>query len=237
MSDWENIEALLYSGQTENMELALLLAKGEGKDLRPRFQQLQDCLAFYEEQYRALYSFPKLFNQIREKGLQLSGLGLFELPDCLLALAPLAKSVDISRNKLRKFPLFLLHFQQAETFNLAHNQLVQLPEHFWSLRQIKALHLEDNLLIRLPERIERLNQLEELSISFQRASKLPASLAQLQALKGLFIQLDSLDGFPMVIFELRNLERLILQGQACSSCPKRLANSKTFIFWPSERRL
>ncbi|HZM80337.1 MAG TPA: leucine-rich repeat domain-containing protein [Candidatus Limnocylindrales bacterium] len=81
----------------------------------------------------------------RAKTLDLSGLGLTEVPSELSSLTQLAR-LNLGHNQLTAFPAELSSLTQLTELNLGHNQLTALPAELSSLTQLTELNLDHNPL-------------------------------------------------------------------------------------------
>ena len=178
------------------------------------------------------------------KALDLSGLGLLELPESLGQLTAL-ETLFLYRNQLTALPESLGQLTALQTLDLSGNQLSALPESLGQLRALqllflggnqlsalpgslghltalRALDLDGNRLSTLPESLEQLTALELLSLSGNRLTALPESLGQLTALETLFLDRNQLTALPESLGQLTALQTLDLTGNQLSALPESL---------------
>ncbi|MFL9989004.1 NEL-type E3 ubiquitin ligase domain-containing protein [Paraburkholderia sediminicola] len=82
--------------------------------------------------------------------LDLSGLGLTSLPDCL-HLIHRVTNLSLSRNRLRALPECLGSLRNLELLDLSYNSLEQLPPNTGQLEDLAVLNLRGNRLRELPQ--------------------------------------------------------------------------------------
>ena len=212
-SDYDKLLALIYSGDDTNLRLALQMGRATGIDLQPVYRQLQECVAFFEGEWKEAMSIPKLINEVKEKGIDLDCSNLSELPTCLKVLAPITTYMSLYGNNFHVFPEVLLHFRQLEHLNLSDNRLTKLPEGLWDLQKLKCLLLEENLILHISPRIERLSNLETFGFSYRDSLKLPESMLYLTKLTMLTVSFDGGKDFPEMICNFKGLKELFIYGK------------------------
>jgi internalin A len=131
----------------------------------------------------------------RETSLDLSSLGLTELPESLAQLSQLKK-------------LYLYN-----------NQFTSLPESLARLSQLQALNLDDNKLTALPESVAQLSQLQALSLTRNKLTTLPESVIRLSRLRFLYLDRNLMTTLPEALRKLTRLERLFLHGNEALGLP------------------
>jgi Leucine-rich repeat (LRR) protein len=67
--------------------------------------------------------------------LDLSGIGLTELPEAIASLTQL-QELYLSNNQLTELPRAIASFTQLQTLNLSFNRLMELPESLENLSQL-----------------------------------------------------------------------------------------------------
>jgi len=210
--EYRKLQELIFTGEANNISLALTIARGMGGDLQAFYHAVQDAVAFYERVKKQLYTPQKLFKELIEKGMQLKNLELETLPDCLWVLSNFVTKADLSSNQFFELPRVLLKFQSLQSLNLSHNNIRQLPDTFWDMQQLEHLFLEDNFLMTLPERIELFQHLKSLSLTCRSDIFFPAAFKKLQKLQSLSLNFSKGRQVPDIIFELKGLEQLQLKG-------------------------
>ena len=104
--------------------------------------------------------------------LDLSGLGLTELPESIGQLTSLI------------------------VLDLGGNLLTDLPASFGRLTKLVSLYLHDNRMVKLPEVIGQLTQLKDLDLGENQLTELPESLRDLTSLEKLFLHGNDALGLP-----------------------------------------
>ncbi len=104
--------------------------------------------------------------------LDLSGLGLSELPEELLELRQVVE-LDLSNNNFVVWPELLSRMDWLEVLRLNKNGLRVITEDFVRLQRLKLLEVKDNLLRRLPFGMQEMNELEILLLENNQFCSLP----------------------------------------------------------------
>lgn len=141
--------------------------------------------------------------------LDLSSMGLMELPEAIASLTQL-QSLDLSRNQLTELPEAIASLTQLETLNLSDNQLTELPEAIGGLTQLQDLDLRENQLMVLPQEIGSLTNLQSLQLDINQLVTLPTSIGNLQNLEVLSITGNKIRELPNSIGQLKRLKWLHL---------------------------
>lgn len=127
--------------------------------------------------------------------LDLSGLGLTEVPESVTQLSKLRR-LSLAGNQLTIVPEFIGQLSQLDWLFLEDNQLTALPESIGHLSQLEWLFLEGNLLTTLPESVAQLSQLQVLNLSNNQLTTLPESLRKLTQLERLYLHENKALGLP-----------------------------------------
>jgi hypothetical protein len=127
--------------------------------------------------------------------LDLSNLGLAELPDTLFDLSQLRK-LELHGNRLSALPDAIGRLTRLERLNLPGNQLRALPETIGRLTRLTFLGLSRNQLRVLPESLGLLTRLKLLYLDRNQLSTLPESLRHLSGLERLFLHGNERLGLP-----------------------------------------
>jgi C-terminal of Roc, COR, domain/Ras of Complex, Roc, domain of DAPkinase/Leucine rich repeat len=150
--------------------------------------------------------------------LDLSGMGLTEVPEAIASLTQLT-ALFLSSNHLTSLPDSILSLSQLNTLFLSNNELSSLPDSILSLSQLTALFLSSNRLISLPDSISSLLQLNTLYLSNNQLSNLPSSTTSLTKLTTLDLSRNELTRLPESIASLTQLNSLYLSRNQLTSLP------------------
>lgn len=103
-----------------------------------------------------------------------------------LKIEKAASSLDLSSQKLEKFPKYILDMRSLENLDLSNNELSEtLPAEIKNLSNLKILNLANNQMTNLPAELGQLKYLEELNLSNNNFTGLPHELGNLKNLKTL----------------------------------------------------
>lgn len=120
-------------------------------------------------------SFPFLS---RIEDLQLSNIGLKEIPNSILRLTSL-KFLSFYRNKIEVIPPTIQNLSKLEGLNLDINNLKGFPSEIFSLPNLKYLDLCTNKIEVIPPDIQKLSKLEKLTIHGNNIKELPNEIFNL----------------------------------------------------------
>ncbi|MBD1996457.1 leucine-rich repeat domain-containing protein [Leptolyngbya sp. FACHB-541] len=176
-----------------------------------------------DEAYREAEQSIEAARQEGATELDLSGMGLTELPEAIASLT-LLRSLDLSNNQSMELPEAIASLTQLQSLNLFHNQLTELPEAIASLTQLQSLDLSNNQLMELPEAIAALTQLQELNLSRNQLTELPEAISSLTQLQELNLSGNQLTELPEAISSLTQLQKLYLQRNQLVQLPEILDN-------------
>lgn len=155
--------------------------------------------------------------------LDLSGLGLTELPEEIASLTQL-RSLYLSHNQLTELPEAIASLTQLQSLRLSDNQLTELPEAIASLTQLQELNLRSNQLTELPEAIASLTQLQSLDLSSNQLTELPAAVTSLTQLQTLNLSSNQLTELPAAVTSLNKLQNLYLLHNQLTELPETIGN-------------
>jgi Leucine-rich repeat (LRR) protein len=157
--------------------------------------------------------------------IDLQDMELGVVPAALEAHAGKIRSLDLSGNKLRDLPGWLLGLSGLETLNLGNNpQLAGWPEVIPASASLKTLHLNNAAFKLVPDDLSNLSALTSLDLSGIGLTELPASLGALSGLEKLELERNKLAALPDEIGQLTALKRLNLKGNQLTALPDTLAN-------------
>ncbi|MBD2614514.1 hypothetical protein H6G94_25110 [Nostoc punctiforme FACHB-252] len=143
-----------------------------------------------------------------------------------------AIELDLSGMGLTEMPEAIASLTQLQVLDLSSNQLTILPEAIGCLTQLKLLNLNDNKLTFLPNCLENLDKLEKIQLSSNYLDEIPQALRRLKFLKELYIPRNKLRTIPNWIGELQLLKSLSLTGNQITNLPDSIKNlSKLEILW------
>ena len=131
----------------------------------------------------------------RAKELDLSNMGLTEVPEALWKLTALER-LYLANNQLATLPEALGQLTALQWLDLSDNQFTTLPETLGKLAALQRLGLYNNRLTTLPEAIGGLAQLEDLILEENALRELPASMKGLSRLKMLTLHGNDALGLP-----------------------------------------
>jgi internalin A len=150
--------------------------------------------------------------------LDLSGLGLAQLPPKLAQLAKLTE-LDLSHNHLDALPPELGQLTKLTRLDVSHNSLGSLPPGLGQLTALTHLDLSHNRLGTLPPEIGRLTSLTRLELSHNPLESLPPELGQLASLTRLDLTHGRLNALPPEIGQLTTLTRLYFSHNLLAVLP------------------
>lgn len=136
--------------------------------------------------------------------LDLSGLGLTEVPESVVQLKQL-RVLHLYLNELTTLPNSVGRLKRLESLRLDDNQFSMLPSCVAELTLLQALYVDGNNLTVLPEWIGELENLETLSLSENRIRVLPDSFRKLRRLQRFSLSINELTELPEWIGELVEL--------------------------------
>ena len=155
--------------------------------------------------------------------LDLSGLGLTEVPEAIASLTQL-ETIDLSYNQLTELPEAIAALTQLQTLYLSSNQLTELPEAIGYLTNLEDLSIYYNKLTELPKSIVNLTQLSRLGLSDNPFGNLPIDIQKLMALEELYIGNIGLSSLPDWVGNLYALKELEIDGNQLRELPDSLGN-------------
>ncbi len=157
--------------------------------------------------------------------LDLSDLGLREFPRGIERLNSSLRSINLSRNSFRGFPIDLTLLTQLEIIDLEDNSIgfgaenkkeVSFPSQINNLKRLKVLNLADNWISGLSSEIEYFESLTNLNLNKNHLTRLPPEIGNLANLEILSIRENELRHLPTEIGDLSNLKMLDLSKNKIS---------------------
>lgn len=119
--------------------------------------------------------------------------------------------LNLSKNKLKMFPMEILKFKNLQELDLSKNKLDSLPEQIGLLAHLQILNISGNKLIYLPDSIGELKNLKKLAGSRNSLLALPKRIGDLQNLEILDLWENELTTFPEELSKLKKLKWMDLR--------------------------
>ncbi|ARU55368.1 leucine rich repeat protein [Oleiphilus messinensis] len=143
--------------------------------------------------------------------LNLSNLGLKQIPvDAFKRLSHLT-TLNLSSNKLSKLPLSITSdLSNLKTLYLDQNQFDMFPSAVFQMKGLQLLSIGENQLIEVPAELNKLAQLEVLILKGNSLSELPHSLSALTQLRYLDLSENLFRTIPDSLRTLSELEYMNL---------------------------
>lgn len=123
-----------------------------------------------------------LENKAAVKHLNLSGQKLKKFPKEILELYNL-ESLDLSKNKLEKLPDDIGKLKKLTVLNLSNNKIEELPAGIGDLKRLMSLNLYHNAVWKLPNELGQLTKLEYLYLNGNPIFRLPETMKACSSLK------------------------------------------------------
>ena len=157
------------------------------------------------------------------RNLDLSGLDLNTLPECITEISHLEK-LDLKLNEIKALPESIGNLVNLKELDLSLNKIKALPESLGNLRGLNKLNLKENKLRELPESLGNLRDLNKLNLKENKLRELPVSIENLIDLNELDLENNHLRVIPESIGNLINLKKLSLGGNKLQALPKIIGN-------------
>jgi internalin A len=153
-----------------------------------------------------------------ETGLNLSGLGLKEVPESLAQLTQL-RYLNLDRNHLATVPESMCQLVKLQNIFLTSNQLTTIPATLVRLTELKELFLQSNHLTTIPKSLAELTQLKVLSLSNNHLTEIPESFGGLRELNSFYMHDNELTTLPASFTQLNQLQHLNLADNRLTTVP------------------
>ena len=119
--------------------------------------------------------------------------------------------LDLSKKKLKAFPMEILKFKNLQELDLSKNKLDSLPEQIGLLSNLQILNVSGNKLIYLPDSIGELKNLKKISGSRNSLLALPKRIGDCENLEILDLWENDLATFPEELSKLKKLRWMDLR--------------------------
>jgi Leucine-rich repeat (LRR) protein len=156
-----------------------------------------------------------------QRELQLSGLGLTQLPEEVGQLQSV-EEIYLCGNRLTVLPDVIGNLASLKSLWIRCNELRQLPSAIGNLKALQELHLSENKLEELPLQVGGLAALGQLTLGGNRLVSLPETIGELQNLRMLALSGNLLEGLPESIVKLKRLERLLIERNVLARLPEKI---------------
>ncbi len=114
--------------------------------------------------------------------------------------------LDLSKQKLSKFPMDILKLENLEVLVLAKNKLSKLPPEIVQLKNLRVLDISKNNFEQLPLEVCRIESLVYLELSKNPLLKLPEEIGNLQNLEVLSIWSTDIGTLPESLKKVKSLK-------------------------------
>jgi len=225
---FNKIQALITSGQVDNIKLAFQLGLGQNFSEEQILKPWKNLVLFFEK-HKAIKgnSTRQLLTElVSATSLHLNGKPLIELPYNIGLLQNL-EQLYLPKTQLSSLPKSFSTLTKLNTLRLDNNQLTFLPENFGQLTNLKELELENNQLTSLPNSFIQLANLESLSLNENQLRSLPDDFGLLRKLNSLRLEDNLLTSLPESFGQLAELGVLLLYNNQLSSLPESFGQLKS----------
>ena len=160
----------------------------------------------------------------RNPELDLSMMGLTELPREWLVAMKSLRFIDVSFNHFERFPAEALqqHSNNCQYLIMGGCQMRALPSSIGRFTQLRELSLNGNQLQSIPSEIGSCQMLEKLSLANNQISSLPNSIGWLYRLEELHLGGNELSELPATVGNMRKLQLLDVSSCQLRAVPDEL---------------
>lgn len=138
--------------------------------------------------------------------------------------AEIVYKLDLSKKKLKEFPIEILKLKELRYLILDSNQVTSIPSQINELEKLEYLSLSHNNIEDLPSSLGELSELRFLYLDYNKISVLPVGFFQLVKLKVLFINNNNLIEIPPEIKVFRELKRLVASNNQFENIPDEIGH-------------
>jgi Leucine-rich repeat (LRR) protein len=141
--------------------------------------------------------------------LNLSGMGLTEIPEEICQLQSLAR-LDLSLNQISEIPKEIGELKNLTSLDLSHNQISEISKDIGELTNLTSLDFSYNQISEIPREIGELKNLTSLDFSYNQISEIPREIGELKSLNDLNLWGNLISEISQVFSELKSLTKLRL---------------------------
>src|ERR1044072_1052150 len=168
--------------------------------------------------YQEALQLIKIAKENKHTSLELSRLGLSELPPELFELRDLQK-LSIRNNPISFLPPAIGRLTNLNAVAIYDFEISSIPDEIGRLVNLTELDIDDNKLTTLPDSLENLVNLNHLSFTRNKLRKFPNITSGHTHLERLYLGGNELDEIPSVIGHLSELKTLFLWGGNFTTLP------------------
>jgi hypothetical protein len=146
-------------------------------------------------------------------------------------------SLDLSNLGLNELPVELFELSSLTVLNLGINNLVNIPKEIGQLSSLTKLYLDYNLLVNIPKEINQLSALTELYLDYNQLVDIPKEIGQLSSLTKFYLNNNQLVNIPKEIGQLSSLTELYLFKNRLVAIPREIGqlNLLTYLsIWDNQ---
>jgi Leucine-rich repeat (LRR) protein len=120
--------------------------------------------------------------------------------------------MDLSKQKLKDFPVEIRKFKNLQVLNLSRNRLRDVPAWIGELKNLQKIDLSNNKLKELPDSIGSCGNLIYLGLNRNIIETLPRTIGRLEFLEIIELWDNEIISLPDEMKHLHNLKTLELRG-------------------------
>ncbi|MDJ1467592.1 leucine-rich repeat domain-containing protein [Xanthocytophaga flava] len=207
----DNVMRLVQSGQMENVQQGLALAKSlkiDIREFRNDIDAIFDWITENEEMVFPRSSFSKRIHRV------------YTLKE--LSLSKENKGEVL--NRLNFIPSQIKYLVNLEVLDLSCNTLTQIPAEIGFLSKLQELILKENPISSMPAEIGLLQNLKKLDLSAMQLHDLPVEIGNCTSLQYLYVQRNKLQSVPSTIGNCIQLKHLYLFTNQLQCIPSEIGN-------------
>ncbi len=207
------LQALLFSEDESNLELALELVKSLEIEAWPLYSDLQKCSEFFNQQFKIAPNIKALLQYLHKNQgeITLAHRQINHLPSYLYALGSLVRSLNLNDNPhLSQLPECIAHFSELKNLSFDYTAIAELPQWLWELQHLETLRFKNSLVYAIPDDISRLSRLEILDVSnpIRSLLKISPALSKMNKLAVLHFSLNVDSKIQSIDTQLFNMPHL-----------------------------